>query len=567
MDQMATLFMMMEQAGYMPETLAAFWFAMVPKGAEPSGVLSIRPISILSVLYRSYASVRAGHVQQWAQEVLHPAQVAYVRGRQVQPVLAHLNAEVDKAEFDNDDMFILSLDTSKAFPSVGHSQVFLLLQSYGFPLELIRMMQQLYRRGAGRLRYGGQVVHHQEMKPCRGIHQGCPLSVLAFNILLKPMCDRVTAECDAQLIVFADDVTIKTRSYEDLVKATRIVAAHFHDLQFNLNENKTQYWRHSGYGTYETINVNGVEVTAKDTVTILGWQFGRPRRREQRATTFLADLKKLAEDAAGLPMVTYHKTNAISAIFFAAKAYCPWVSYLERQVDITTARKHVLQAVLKHHVKGPRASVVLTIHALKGHAIDPQLAVLYRMVKIIGDAPEMARSVLQTAYDREARPTSLCTCLAHGLRRLGGVLQEGWWSPTTSPPVALHAPPRHNPQARALWLHEWRRALRTAIVAQATIHRHEFVELRHSELNVDQSLQLHRRLQSGRDKTYLELVLSGGMLTKERCNRHRGPPHTWCPLGCQALIPNFIGIGNVCTRQAPGLHYLKKRSSGHWSPS
>ena len=59
------------------------------------------------------------------------------------------------------------------------------------------------------------------------------------------------------------------------------------------------------------------------------------------------------------------------------------------------------------------------------------------------------------------------------------------------------------------------------------------MELRRLELNVDQSLQLHRRLGAGRDKTFLELALAGGMLTRERCHRHRGEPHIWCPMGCR----------------------------------
>ena len=452
MNQMAALLSRMEQQGYMPTSLAAFWLALVPKGLEPSSVLSIRPISILSVLYRSYAAVRAAHVQPWAREVLHPAQLAYIRGRQVQPVLTQLNAEMDQAAFANEDLFILSLDTSKAFPSMGHSQVFSLLDSHGFPTELIQMMQQLHLQGAGRLRYGGQVVHHQQMRPCGGIHQGCPLSVLAFNILLKPMCQRVTEECDAQLIVFADDVAIKAKNYEDLIRALEIVTTHFRGLHFNLNEAKTQYWRHSGFAAHHTVLVNGVEVSAQPNITILGWQFGRPQKRESRPSSFIADLKKLAEDTAGLPMTTYHKTNAIAAIFYAAKAYCPWNCYLDKQVDISTARKHILQANLKHHVKGPRASVLLTVHALKGHAVDPQLAVLYRMIKIMGDASDIVLTVLQTAYDRDAPPTSLCSCLAHGLKRLGDALQEGWWSPATTAPVPLRAPERHFQQERARWL-------------------------------------------------------------------------------------------------------------------
>ena len=97
----------------------------------------------------------------------------------------------------------------------------------------------------------------------------------------------------------------------------------------------------------------------------------------------------MATAAAGLPMATYHKTNASTAIFYAANAYCPWKCDLDVQTDISITRKLLLQAVLKHQVKGPRASAILTVHALRGHAVDPQLAILYRMAKIAGEASDL----------------------------------------------------------------------------------------------------------------------------------------------------------------------------------
>ena len=228
-------------------------------------------------------------------------------------------------------------------------------------------------------------------------------------------------------------------------------------------------------------------------------------------------------------MTTYHKTNALAAIFYAARVHCPWICYLDKQVDVTTARKLTLQALLRHHVKGPRASAILTVNSLRGHAVDPQITILYRLVKIVGDADQVTRDMVQFAYDNALGAASPCTALAHALRRLGGLLQDGWWMPTTSPPVSL---PRHQSQERAQWLHDWRRALKSAITAIAAIHRHEYGDLRRMELNVDQSTQLLRSMPVGKNKTYLELALAGGMLTRE-CQRHRGPPHIWCPHGCQ----------------------------------
>ena len=296
---MAELFEIMEQLNYMPANLAAFWMALVPKNDQPTEPLGIRPISILSVLYRGYATVRAAQVQPWAQAVLHPAQLAYIKGRQVQPALTKLATDMDRAVHMGERLCLLSLDTSKAFPSAIHSQVFLLLEPYGFPNRLIQTMRQLYGQGQGRLRLAGQAVHPQQLRLQRGIHQGCPLSVLAFNILLKPMCDRVAAECNAELLVFADDVTIKAATYEDLCHATQIVTQHFESLHFRLNETKTQYWCHTDLQQHKTIVINGVQVKDKEDITILGWTMAPRRTNQHHVKPFLDALKKASVATAG----------------------------------------------------------------------------------------------------------------------------------------------------------------------------------------------------------------------------------------------------------------------------
>ena len=536
MNALAAILEICEAREQLPRALCVGWFTLVPKDEAPSPPLGIRPISILPLIYRTYATVRAQQVQQWAQNTFGEEQLAYVRGRQTLAALTELATEIDYAEEQRQPLYLLSLDTSKAFPSACHEQIWELLSHYGFPPPLIGIMQQLYAQSQFRFRYGGQAVG-VPVQLLAGIHQGCPLSVLAFNILLKPMCDRVLRQGnqqlqEVQLVVFADDVTIKTTNYQSLLATIQIITDHFRALGFQLNESKTQYWRVGHDPQHNVVMVNNVIVAEKADITILGWVFDKELRRHKMAKGFIEKCRRLAADCGRLPMTTSHKINAIAGIFYAGQAYCPWRCYLSQQVDISKARLYLLQAAMRHHVRGPRASAILTVHCVKGHRADPQVAIIYKMIRLVGSASTRTLDFIQYAYDNELPPRSLNTSLAHALRRMGGLLQAGRWTTPTTQQVDLRAPPKQQRRDYELWSHSWRRALRTGALSTAVVHRHEYRELTNQELDVPASTTLLRSLLPSRDRSYVELALAGGMITNAKCQRHRGPPHTLCNYDC-----------------------------------
>ena len=213
-----------EAQGRLPQAATDAWMALIPKGVEPSPPIGVRPITILSTVYRVYASTRAAQLQQWAQLAYHEWQYAFIKGRSARKQLSKLGLALDEAVANNQPALAVSLDASKAFPSIDRRQAAVLLSHAGFPVEIIRIVESLYDQGTVRMRYAGAVVPEHGFHLRQGVHQGCPISVLCFNMILAPLCRRLQDEGLVRMaIVFADDVSILTDSQEKMEASLDII--------------------------------------------------------------------------------------------------------------------------------------------------------------------------------------------------------------------------------------------------------------------------------------------------------------------------------------------------------
>ena len=74
------IFHLSEQQGYFPSSFYHSYTTFIPKGPSRSP-LSLRPITILPVPYRVYASLRCQILLQWQTHWVHPSQYAFCKGR------------------------------------------------------------------------------------------------------------------------------------------------------------------------------------------------------------------------------------------------------------------------------------------------------------------------------------------------------------------------------------------------------------------------------------------------------------------------------------------------------
>ena len=62
---LAILLELVESTGIWPQGLLDAYIAMIPEADGDSAPLSQRPLSVLPVVYRLWASLRLGHLREW----------------------------------------------------------------------------------------------------------------------------------------------------------------------------------------------------------------------------------------------------------------------------------------------------------------------------------------------------------------------------------------------------------------------------------------------------------------------------------------------------------------------
>ena len=513
----------------LPVDLTNSWMALIAKTNEPGKPTSIRPISVLSTVYRSWASLRACHLQTWAQATYHPWQLAFVKGRTPRKQLALLSVTLDRARKCGDSCYVASLDASKAFPSINRKQAASLLAHTGYPLDLIQAVESHYQQGETHMRYSGSIIDEEAFKVRSGVHQGCPLSVLCFNIILAPLCHMMEKELGITFgIIFADDITFIAHSREHLEHSLDKIVGYLDKVNIDINRSKTQIWSALDQ---EEVNVAGEYVKPRNDFKILGMTYSPGRIHKGERDHMMNTYARLAMVLGNLPMSLAHRANAAAGIALTAAMYCPWNLHVEMKY-MAKVRKHLLQAVLPYMVRGCRAAPILTNYAIKGHLLDPITSPLMRMLKMISELGMVAAIAVEEAFATCDVPASLASSFAAGIRRLGGWLdRDGWHSPLGEV-LPLCGPRPGGTKEHALWQHTWRTHLRQLVGALSAGHRHEFKELK--SMMIDEKLTFHllRHTKPGRDRAAIEVALSGGLLTKARTAHSKGPREKACQWGC-----------------------------------
>ena len=247
--QLAQILGAVEKGSPWPEPLLTTWVSLIHAGDLDAAPLKHRPISLLSNIVRIYAKTRLSDLADWLGKTMPPEIQSYIPGRDVRKRLVEMSvqAELLQAGALPGNMWILSLDASKAFPSVVRSQLWEILISRGLPKQVASAMERHYSAGKVFIRVAGKWVHPDSTSLVSGIHQGCALSVMSFLAVQIPMLDILRKKCPTvDVLVFADDVSLVAESCEELQEAWNAISGYYKHARIDINPSKTQLWNALG---------------------------------------------------------------------------------------------------------------------------------------------------------------------------------------------------------------------------------------------------------------------------------------------------------------------------------
>jgi retron-type reverse transcriptase len=257
------------------EKLKAFVASIYKKG-DPLKTSNYRPISLLSVIYKTYASLIQKRLAEAIDDDIQNTQYGFRKARSTSHPLACVRRLLERAEASKNPMCFTFLDWEKAFDRIKQDKLLEALERMGLPRKYLAAIQSLYNDPMFAVKVGQNQSEWKKQQA--GIRQGCPLSPYLFVIVMTVIFRDVHDDLNLTRgtvdglsfteLLYADDTVLITNNVNAMNRLLRNVerCARYHGLNFNKDKCVSMNFHCDAKTKY----ADGTKVPCGDAVTYLG---------------------------------------------------------------------------------------------------------------------------------------------------------------------------------------------------------------------------------------------------------------------------------------------------------
>ncbi len=248
-DLITDIFSAVFETGQYPEAWKSTYITPLHKKGPKYDPANYRGLAIASCFGKLYSIFLNNRLRKYMQDlgIAHEFQGGFVKGRRTVDNIFILNAVVDKAKAEKQEVYAAFVDMKKAYDTVDRSLLLGKMIELGAGEKFVEAIAALYQETSYRIKDNN--LMGPEFRTNKGLRQGDPLSPLLFNLFIADFIDSFDLECDPiQLddvtiytLQFADDILLLSKSREGLIRELEKTDAYCKQNKLMISFVKTTY--------------------------------------------------------------------------------------------------------------------------------------------------------------------------------------------------------------------------------------------------------------------------------------------------------------------------------------
>ena len=490
----------------------------------------MRPITVMSVIYRLWASTRMEELGEWQKAWISEDVTGYRSVMGCEDVWYCEALDVEEALLSGVPLCGLTLDFARAFDNLPQEVLLTAAERMGMPQPVLLALRGMYAGLERHFRLGPLVG--KGFKSTNGILQGCPLSVLLLNIFAEIWTRAVKSRVPAcKPRSYADDVGTTAPDAATLEAVLKVTEELDDATGMSVKASKSAAWATTATLRKDISNltIHGEALPVSGEERRLGAQLSYSRKRSKAVLSRkLGECERICLRVGGLLAPFGLRAALVGALVMTKATYSCAASPPSKR-DSQRLRVACSRAIWGQANRW-RSNHVLHSLLTAGHKTDPQQACAYNTLvtirRILRRRPECSLQLQRIMQMRREQNASNLPgpglALHHALRRMGATMEWLHYGPAlqfSSPQVARDMNNEINllTDCKGLLLHTLRDALRSQQWSALHRAREGYDGVQHGVLRKP-TMALECRL-SGLAKYRWRCVMAGAVPTGNRLFR------------------------------------------------